>query len=75
MGCYDTVIIHCPKCGEEHYNQSKGGACLLREYTLENAPADVMSDVNRHGSVQCECGCTFEVQYDLAATNRRIVVL
>lgn len=62
MGCFDTVRVLCPECGDVHFNQSKGGACLLRVYDLHNAPADVMSDVNRHGAVTCACGCVFNVE-------------
>jgi len=62
MGCPDTVIVRCPKCGEESYFQSKGGACLLRTFTLADCPDDVLSDVNRHAPNTCEkCGTVFEV--------------
>lgn len=29
MGMYDSVMVRCPKCGEEHEFQSKSGECLL----------------------------------------------
>lgn len=63
MGCYDTVQLPCPKCGEIEYAQSKGGACTLKSYNLENAPEDVLSDVNRHSPFNCiQCKAIFEVQ-------------
>jgi len=71
MGVYDTVIILCPNCGEPYYAQSKGSDdCRLREFTLENAPTDVMSNVNRHAPFVCECGCIFEVVLRVEAKTR-----
>jgi len=63
MGVYDTVVVPCPLCGEIYYAQSKGSyECSLRMFDLANAPADVMSDVNRHAPFVCECGAIFKVQ-------------
>jgi hypothetical protein len=54
MGLYDTVVVPCPNCGTKSYFQSKGGECVLETYELDEAPDDVMSDVNRHGPATCE---------------------
>ena len=57
MGLYDSVMVKCPKCGEEKNEfQSKSGECLLDVYTLENCPNDVMVNVNRHSPCKCNCG-------------------
>ena len=62
MGMFDTVMVDCPKCGAPVEAQSKGGECDLRTYTLETAPADVLSDVNRHAPHKCEaCSTRFRV--------------
>jgi hypothetical protein len=62
MGCFDTVVAPCPKCGELSGFQTKSGPCLLDEFTLDNAPEDVMRDVNRHSPNTCEkCGTLFGV--------------
>jgi hypothetical protein len=61
MGCYDTVILRCPKCGDPYYAQSNSGECLLREYDLDNCPQDVLVDVNRHAPFACDCGAVFHV--------------
>jgi len=66
MGCFDTVIIHCPGCGLEQEAQSKGGDCLLRIYTLQDAPVDVFSDINRHAPFTCDCGTQFKVTGEVA---------
>jgi len=66
MGCYDTVLVPCPDCGEEADFQSKSGDCILNTYTLKSAPADVLVDVNRHAPVECFfCSLHFSVQLTL----------
>ena len=63
MGVYDTVLVPCPRCGDRVEAQSKSGDCILARYRLEDAPYDVLSNVNRHAPFVCEnCGTIFEVQ-------------
>lgn len=63
MGMYDTVLVPCPKCGEESEFQSKGGDCLLFGYRLEDCPQDVLRDINRHSPNECEkCGTSFAIE-------------
>jgi len=63
MGMFDTVKVPCPQCGAYSEFQSKGGDCGLHYYSLDNAPDDVMKDVNRHAPNTCEsCGTIFEVK-------------
>ena len=62
MGMYDSIRVPCPKCGHEDYFQTKGGDCIGGVFTLTDAPADVLSDVNRHSPHQCEkCDTWFSV--------------
>lgn len=68
---YDSVMVKCPKCGEEHEFQSKSGECLLDVYTLENCPDDVIANVNRHSPYKCYCGTLFQVDI---ATRKAVVV-
>lgn len=59
---FDSVWVKCPKCGSENEFQSKSGMKILGCYDLENAPEDVMIDVNRHSPCECEeCGTLYEV--------------
>lgn len=68
MGCFDDVRVPCPRCGEIYYAQSKGGPCLLDAYDLDTAPADVLSDVNRHAPFECpKCGTVFRVKLSTRA--------
>lgn len=63
MGLYDTVHFRCPYCGAEMSAQSKGGDCSLENYSIEDAPEDVMRDVNRHAPHRCpECGKRVEIK-------------
>jgi hypothetical protein len=65
MGMFDSVMVPCPKCGTRSEFQSKSGRCLLDTFTLENAPDDVLLDVNRHGPHKCvECDTLFVVEID-----------
>ena len=73
MGMFDTVMVPCPVCGTTAPFQSKGGDCLLTEYTLENAPADVLSDVNRHAPALCmKCATQFKVKLQISARSVQI---
>jgi hypothetical protein len=70
MGMFDSVWAKCPSCGQEHEFQSKSGDCILGNYTFENAPDDVMINVNRHSPVDCDCGTLFEIDIE----NRKPVI-
>lgn len=62
MGMFDTVMVPCPTCGKRVEFQSKGGECNLNYYDLDQAPANVLSDINRHSPYTCECGAMFAVR-------------
>jgi len=65
MGCYDIVLLPCPKCGEIYGAQSKSGDCLLKEYDFATTPENVMFNVNRHAPFVCEkCGTVFCVEFN-----------
>jgi len=63
MGMFDTVMVACPQCGEQSEFQSKGGDCTLETYTLDDAPDDVLLDVNRHAPTRCsKCDTLYGVE-------------
>jgi hypothetical protein len=65
MGCYDSIFLPCPKCGELYEAQSKSGDCLLRVYDFKYTPKDVMENVNRHAPFTCfNCGTIFKVEFN-----------
>jgi transcription elongation factor Elf1 len=63
MGLFDIVTVPCPICGARSEFQSKGSDdARCRTFTLEDAPLEVLSDINRHSPNECEdCGTRFEV--------------
>lgn len=66
MRMYDTIYVPCPSCGAKIAAQSKSGDCTLAEYELDEAPSDVLLDVNRHAPFECgECHRLFKVKLKL----------
>ena len=74
MGMFDTVMVPCPKCATRSEFQSKSGRCTLETYTLEDAPDDVLRDVNRHVPTRCpQCGTLFAVAISGQRPRRTLV--
>jgi hypothetical protein len=46
MGMFDSVIVCCPKCGENLEFQSKAGPCCLRTYTINEVPTEIAADID-----------------------------
>ena len=68
MGMFDTVNVPCPTCQTTSGFQSKSGDCSLAEYAFDEAPGDVMMDVNRHAPATCtKCGTKFGVKLTISA--------
>ena len=65
MGCFDSILVPCPRCGKEFWAQSKSGECEFRTYPLETCPDDVLFNVTRHAPFECDCGCVFEVKLSM----------
>jgi len=70
MGMFDSVMVPCPQCGEEHEAQSKSGLCCLDFYPLKDAPDVTLADVNRHAPFTCaKCACVFQVNIHMRITQ------
>lgn len=67
MGLFDTVLVPCPKCVRRVEFQSKGGPCDLGEYTLGNAPAEVLVDACGYVK-KCKCGYSFMLRPHVTVT-------
>ena len=65
MGCYDTIFVPCPTCGQKYPAQSKSGPCDLDDFELVDAPFDVLENVNRHAPFCCSCGTKFAVELEI----------
>ncbi len=62
MGMYDTVMVPCPACYEYAELQSKSGKCNLETFSLDDAPDDVLLDLDR-GPLRCrKCGTHFAIE-------------
>jgi hypothetical protein len=61
MGLYDTVIVPCPKCGKQNDRQSKAGKCTMSEYTIDDAPLNVLMDIDGE-TIRCDCGHIYSVR-------------
>lgn len=62
MGCYDTVRMMCPHCGEIIEVQSKGGKCNLETYSERRVPIGTADYIDGK-KVTCEsCKKESEVQ-------------
>ena len=69
MGMFDSVMVPCPNCGTTNEFQSKGGDCVLATYSLEDAPFNVLGDVNRW-PVSCRrCGAGYRVEVVVATAR------
>lgn len=69
MGCFNTVLIDCPHCGEEIEEQSKSGSCLMESYKLDSAKApDLMAVSNV--PIECyHCGGKLIVKSDVTVVT------
>lgn len=64
MGCYDSLWVDCPNCGNQLEFQSKSGDCRLADYTLTNIPSNVLMDINRHSPIVCAgCNRLYKIDY------------
>lgn len=61
MSMFDSVLAECPICGTKNKFQSKSGPCQLKVFELDDAPADVLGDVNRHSVVCKKCMIRYKV--------------
>jgi hypothetical protein len=68
MGMYDVILAPCPACGTKNEFQSKGGDCSLTTYQLHEAPADVLSDANRHPMWCSSCGTGYKIKVHTSAS-------
>ena len=66
MGCFDTVVVTCPFCKELIGIQSKAGKCMMEEYDLQDAPLEVLGDINNEVH-ECDCGASLKVSVSYSA--------
>ena len=62
MGMFDWIRVPCPKCGDIIGFQSKAGDCNLDEYTLYNAPPEILGDISRDREICKNCGSVVKIK-------------
>ena len=67
MGMFDTVHVPCPGCEKGLGFQSKGGPCILRDYTLFDAPPEVLVDVAGDAETCPNCGSVAQIVAQIVA--------
>lgn len=55
MGMFDSLYIECRNCQRQVEFQSKAGACVCADYSLEDCPPNVAGDLIGQ-SETCKCG-------------------
>lgn len=55
MGCFDSVVGRCPKCGTELEWQSKASECLLRTFSIDSVPVSIAEDISGETNVCHNC--------------------
>lgn len=63
MGCFDTVIFRCPKCGRRNDFQSKADKCNFETYTFPKAPLKIIADMEDITCDHCTAKLTVNVQF------------
>jgi hypothetical protein len=56
MSLFDRVWIRCPFCDNELEFQSHSGDCKLDDYTLYDAPQEVLADLIGEEIICDNCG-------------------
>lgn len=63
MGLFDTLILYCPNCGKAQAYQSKAGDCGLNTYYFEDAPMEILKDIEEDDWTDCiSCQTRFKIK-------------
>lgn len=61
MGMYDTVNFSCPICRTHLEVQSKSGKCLLNDYSCDEVPPEIATDIVGDDVYCDKCEKSFKV--------------
>lgn len=62
MGMFDRVWAECPNCQKDLEIQSKAGECMLRDYTLETAPTEIIEAIMGKYAYCANCDRSWQVK-------------
>jgi len=72
MGMFDTLIFRCVMCGEENYEQTKSGPCMLDNFNMEDdLPVWLMEDFNGLERECYKCGKNLKFIFELEISVKR----
>jgi len=72
MGMFDRIILKCPNCNGFIEFQSKGGECILNEYTLKNVPWNVILSINKE-LVKCP-KCSKNIKLEITNLPKKPII-
>ena len=73
MGMYDSVTFNCPKCGDKLIEQSKVGACKLKNYHQQSVPANIAMDL-KDDKISCPvCGIRFIITCNVPRVSLKLI--
>lgn len=70
MGCFDSVYVKCPGCGEEIEFQSKAGDCLLQTFYEDDVPTKLAVDIDGDTDQCPKCGMAVKIVAEVIKTCR-----
>lgn len=63
MGCFDSVAVNCPNCGNIVHFQSKADDCTLRVFFTDQVPLAIAEDLNE--TTECCPVCSTTVKLSI----------
>jgi len=64
MGLFDSVIAHCPKCGNPVEFQSKAGPCDMDVYSSTEVPPKIAAALDGQKQACDTCGTEVQIFLD-----------
>lgn len=61
MGCFNTILIPCPRCGEKYDYQSKSGSCSFTTETIEDAELEDIVEASNNVLSCGNCNASFKL--------------
>jgi uncharacterized Zn-finger protein len=71
MGLFDNLAVSCPWCGKLNIWQSKTLGSYMDNYTIEDAPLEVLASVANEPAACDYCGEEFEIHMPRSFEVRR----
>jgi hypothetical protein len=62
VGCFDSVIVTCPKCKKGQLEfQSKAKECIMQIHNITEVPLVIAEDINGEWSICDKCDTKFSI--------------